>query len=421
MPKSKSKFTRPAGSPRPSPFPPYPARPHAASGQARVKWRGRQYYLGAFGSPASREKHAGLVLAAAGGSIGGGDGSPTAGGSSDGNSITIRGLFARYADATESQRDAGDATTIELRKVTECARVCNRLYGELPAGDFRASHLEAVRVAMLVGSWMTDRERAQHDKRRPGKPHGWCRNVVNRQIVRVRTVFRWAELHGYVPDGRWHHLCALPRIAGNDRRARNTHPREPAGWEHVQPVLRAVAPCVAAMIEIQWWTGMRPSEVVRMRACDVVTVDQGDGQGDGQPWTYRLASSKSAWRGAEFVGEVVPIGPECQRVLRPWLDAARNRGGADGSCYLFQPSRRRKSTGYTVASYGRAIARGCVAAGVPHFSAYQLRHSAKRRIEAELGTAAASAILRHRSLETTRRYAAGQNRELAADAARKVG
>jgi integrase len=167
---------------------------------------------------------------------------------------------------------------------------------------------------------------------------------------------------------------------------------------------------VAAMAELQWWVGLRPSEVVRMRVSDVDTA--------GDVWLYRLDAHKGSWRGDDYAGEVVPLGPECQRVLRPWIDAARHRGA---DAYLFQPSRKRKHACYTVASYNRAIARACAEAGVAHFSPYQIRHSAKKRIEEEVSTAAASAILRHRSLETTKRYARAQNVGLAQETARRVG
>lgn len=42
-------------------FPPYPKAPHKKSGQARVRWEGKDYYLGPFGSEESRERYAELI------------------------------------------------------------------------------------------------------------------------------------------------------------------------------------------------------------------------------------------------------------------------------------------------------------------------------------------------------------------------
>src|SRR5581483_6260445 len=56
-----------------------------------------------------------------------------------------------------------------------------QLYAGLPAADLDTAKLEAVRQEMIR--------------------RGWCRNVINRRVVRIKTLWRWAEAQGHVPRG----------------------------------------------------------------------------------------------------------------------------------------------------------------------------------------------------------------------------
>lgn len=125
------------------------------------------------------------------------------------------------------------------------------------------------------------------------------------------------------------------------------------------------------MVQLQRLTGMRPGEVVIMRSRDIDT--------QGEVWSYKPASHKTEHRGHR---RVVELGPQAQTVIRPFLKA-------DLEGFLFSPSeaeaerhadqrRHRKSKvqpsqrnrkkrnpkcrphdHYSVASYRRAIQRGC--------------------------------------------------------------
>ena len=55
--------------------------------------------------------------------------------------------------------------------------------------------------------------------------------------------------------------------------------------ERVDAVLPYVSPPVAAMIRLQWLTGMRSCEVVVMRPCDINTI--------GEVWFYEPFDHKS--------------------------------------------------------------------------------------------------------------------------------
>ena len=171
------------------------------------------------------------------------------------------------------------------------------------------------------------------------------------------------------------------------------------------------------MVELQRLTGMRPGEVVILRAGD---LDMG-----ADVWVYAPARHKTEHHGKT---REVLIGPKGQDVLRPWLRAERE-------AYLFspaeamlerraamragrkspvQPSQRdrsaerpRKAPGvrYTVASYRRAIQAACARAGVAVWHPHQLRHAAATEIRRRFGLEASRVILGHEDIRAAQIYA----------------
>ncbi len=388
-------------------IPRYPSKAHL-SGQARIKIKGVDYYLGKWGSEASKREYARLIAELTS--------NPEAFRrppvSKPGprvhkpDEITVGEVLARWL---RHARAFYPSTSREPQNYARLAITVDRVCGKLRAKDFDCTALHRLRAAMLSGNWMNIAERAVRDKKK--QPIGWCRKMVNRMVVRIRTIWRWAELEKLVPQGSWAHLRALPPVPKHDAQARNTPRRRPATWEQVQAVLDVVPPIVGAMLELQWWTGMRPSELVKMRASDVIR------ENDAEVWLYRLTEHKNAWR-EDREEEFVVLGPECQRVLTPWLAAARNRGPA---AFLFPSSRTRQTKHYTTAAYGRAIARACELVAADHFTPYQIRHAAKERIKRVAGLDAARAVLRQKSIQTTDGYGDARDLQLATEVAKKVG
>lgn len=368
---------------RPFRFPAYPQKPHQASGQARVKIKGRHYYLGKHGSPESRKKYAALASQFASHGI------PPA--PSKGSSIEE--LAAAFLCAHSH------LSTLDQYHFARVLKALTRRYGSASASAFSAVDLGRLRDDLITGDWLTTEER-KHPK-----AGGWARGQVNRAIARVKSVFRWGESKGYVEPGRWHHLGTLSPLGRKDR-VRQTKPREGVEWPTVQAVLSHLPGPVAAMVETQWWAGMRPAEVVSM------TVEAIEDKGD--VWFYWLTNHKNDWREGRS-REAVVLGPEAIRVLRPWVEAARARGGA-----VFLSWKTGKP--YTTGGYGQALATAFDRhPELTRFTAYQCRHGAKRRITRELGLDAARAALRQSHIATTDRYDSGQDLDLAIRAARKTG
>jgi integrase len=194
------------------------------------------------------------------------------------------------------------------------------------------------------------------------------------------------------------------------------------------------------MVELQLLSGMRPGEVVVMRALDIDMT--------GKVWLYRPGSDrgphgehKTAWRGHD---RIIAIGPRAQEVIKPFLKT-------DLRAYLFSPAesmealwaeqrskrktkvqpsqenrrkrkkKRKPGARYTVASYGRAVAAACRKADavahqkdptipadqviIPHWHPNQLRHAKATEIRREAGLDAARVVLGHRSPRVTEVYA----------------
>jgi integrase len=244
---------------------------------------------------------------------------------------------------------------------------------------------------------------------------------------------------------------ALMAVVGLQRgrsEARETEPIKPVADTVVQATLPFLRPQVAAMVQLQRHTGMRPGELVILRGMDLDT--------SGKVWLYTPGSDqgphgkhKTAWRGH---GKVIAIGPRAQDILKPWLRLNLTE-------YLFQPREamtafraeqrlnrksqvppsqqyRRKAKPkkaprdrYTSRSYTQAIAKAvakantaracepckkreaddrcsaCKAAAVPHWHPHQLRHTKATEIRREFGLDAARAVLGHRSPKITEVYA----------------
>jgi integrase len=310
----------------------------------------------------------------------------------------------------------------------DALRPLRELYGLTDASKFGPKALKKVRQFM-VG-------------------RGLARGVINNRVNRIKRTFKWAVAEELIPPFVFHGLQAVGGLRFGRTEARETEPVKPVGSMHVHELMPFVAPPVAAMIELQWLTGMRSGEVVIMRSCDIDTTDE--------IWIYEASDHKNRWRGHR---KLVPLGPKAQAILKPFL----NR---DKEAYLFSPreagewrlksrpilfkadrktpvypselkarekakhARRRRTSKrlrdhYDTDSYRRAIMYGLKKARkagveIPHWHPHQLRHSLATEIRKIYGIEAAQVALGHARADVTEVYAE-KNMEIAKRIAREMG
>jgi integrase len=216
---------------------------------------------------------------------------------------------------------------------------------------------------------------------------------------------------------------------------RDNPPVEAVPWPLVEAVLPHLVPTIRDAVLVQWWSGMRPAEVLALTRRQLDTT--------GTTWLYRLSRHKGSWRGKD---RVVALGPKAQAILRPRLRLEQDAplfSGRDAwnehraalraarTTPETQQTRERDKRAekhaagvaetLTVAEYRRAIHRACDAAELPRWSPHRLRHAAGTRIAKEIGIEAARAALGHSDVSTTRRYANGADVAIAADVAARLG
>jgi site-specific recombinase XerD len=416
--------SQPARKPR---IPSY--RLHKSSGQAIISIRGRMFYLGEFNSPKSRSEYGRLIAEWSANDYGSPPGRPPDVPSSQ---LTCDELAAAYWTYAEGYYVKDGGPTSEVDSIRQALKPVRRLYGHKTAKDFGPLALRAVRDAMIT----------------QGKD-GWSRTYVNRQINRVKRMFRWAVSHQLLPESVYAALCTVEGLRRGRTQARETSRVAPVPDAVIEATIRHLRPTVAAMVSIQRCTGTRPQEIVGMMASDI------DRQSDPACWIYRPRRHKTSHLEKE---RVVFLGPRAQEILKPYLisghtgfvfspersEAARNaekRLNRMTPLWRSHAERRAKSSAvhrkrpprdrYDVASYRRAIRRACNRA-FPHptlngikakelnddqraalhawqkshrWHPHQLRHSSATAVRQSHGLEAAQVHLGHSEADTTGIYA----------------
>jgi integrase len=306
----------------------------------------------------------------------------------------------------------------ELDNFRHALRPLRRLYGATLARDFGPLALKAVRADMLKPRKVVD-PKTKKERTLPG----WCRNVANRQVARIKHLFKWATENELVPGSVYHALAAVSGLRRGRSEARETDPVRPAPQADIDAALKHLSPPLQAMVKLQLLTGARGGELRRMRSCDVDT--------SGKVWVYRPPEHKTAHHGHT---REIRLGPKAIEILAPFLkpdvqepvfspidaEAWRREQLALKRKTPVQPSlvaraerakanahrrRRPPKARYTRESYRRAIARACKKAGVPAWHPHQLRHNAATSLRRQYGLEVARAVLGQKSGAVTEIYA----------------
>lgn len=413
---------------------------HKASGQAIVRLNGRDIYLGKYGSAASHQAYRRFAAEfLEGGGVLQAD---------DPREITVAEVMAAYVRFARGYYRKNGRPTREYEIICEVCRIIKPLYAATRAVEFGPKALRAVRLKMIEA--------------------GHSRNYINKNIDRVKRMFKWAAGQELISGSVAQSLWAVTGLRKGRSEARETEPVQPVADAIVDATLPYLPDVVADIVRFQRLTGCRPSEACALRPSDI------DRSGD--VWEYRLTNHKTNHHDRS---RVVFIGPQAQRVLLRYL-------ARDPASHCFQPvdseakrraaqhearrtplscgnrpgtNRRRRpklifGNRYDVGTYRRAIHRACDVAFPPEgelarrdgeahkahlarlnteqreelaawrsshrWSPNQLRHSTATEIRRRFGLEAAQVVLGHAAADVTQVYAE-RDYELAARIAKEVG
>jgi integrase len=349
---------------------------HKASGQAKIRVRGRDIYLGVFDSVASRKRYGDLIgQLAATGDI------PTELVSKDQRkqptehtSPLVSELILAFMRHAATHYVKNGRPTAEVHCIRSAIRPLNELFGRTPVVEFTPRQVLAVRNRMLELDY--------------------SRKFINQSVNRIRHIFKKGVEWGIVPVTVWQALqCVSPLLAGRTT-ARETPGRKPANPEHVELVKQNVNQRTRDMIDLQSLCGCRPGEVVSLTTSMIDT--------SGDVWVAHLTDHKCVHLG---LPRTLVFGPKAQLILRRYLNSS------EPDRRLFNLSRH---------SYSKNIVMTCDKLEIPRWTPHCLRHNAATSIREEFGVEAAQAVLGHSKVEMTEHYAK-QTLTRAINVAAKVG
>ena len=394
-------------------------RLHKPSGLAVVRLNGKDIYMGEHGSDSSRQQYARLIkewlanngLVVPADEL---DEVPT--------DLTINELVLPYLEHAKGYYVKNGRPTREADNIKDAIKPLVELYGDSHIAAFGPRALKTVRQVMIDADL--------------------CRKTINGRINRIRRVFRWGVENQMVSPQVLEGLRAVAPLRPGRTAARETKPVESVPDHLIEGVLKVAPRQIAAMIQLQQLTGMRPGEVTSIRVADLDMT--------GRVWAYTPQSHKTEHYGRN---RVVYLGPKAQEVLQPFIKpnltayvfspaevVAEYRKELRENAKICRPAhklskrRRRARRGpgerYTTNTYARAIANACDKAFPPskelqgkdltkkqkaklhawrkahRFSPNQLRHNAATDIRKEFGIEAARTVLGHSSAVVTEIYAA---------------
>ncbi len=204
-------------------------RLHKPSGQAVVTLAGRDFYLGKWNTPSSRAEYDRLVAEW----LANGRGLTRSGGIFTRRPCIAEIIlaFLRYAEKRYSPEGR------ELENFRHSLRPLRDLYGHTIVSQFGPKALKTIQQRMIE--------------------LGWCRNVINRRITRIKTMFKWAESEELVPAATYHALRTVRGLSRRTPGVRESSPIEPAFWDNVAAILPYCSRTLGTMLQLQWWSGMR--------------------------------------------------------------------------------------------------------------------------------------------------------------------
>lgn len=367
--------------PRPkSAIPPY--RHHKSTGRAVVYVNRKSVFLGKYDSPESRQKYAEIISQITSGDL-------TAGMSSGMSTAekpakrSVSSLCLRFvAEKLPGYADAEQAC------FRGAMRILVGLFGETATDEFGPIRLRAVRAAMVEGD-----PNATGPDGQPKPRKRWSRSFVNKEIKRLKHLFKWGVSWELVPASIAAALATVESLAPGETDAAESTPRRAIPVDHIDAVRAVLNDLQRDIVDLLMMTGARPGEIIGLTTGQI--------ERSGEVWQVELRRHKTAHKGKE---RHLFFNARAQEIILRYIKA-------DPDARLF-PIRRD--------TFGAAVKNACIKAGVPVWTPHWLRHTVATKLADEMGTESAQRLLGHATRAMTEHYSKAAKRQ-AIDAAKRLG
>lgn len=393
---------------RKSPGPPK-YRLHKARNLAVVTIDGKDRYLGKYGSAESRKLYAKLIAGA--------EKPPEPQERPQANiDLMIGELSLLYVQYASTYYVKNGQPTAQLQRVKNACAALNRLHAAEFVSTFSPLKLKALQqtLAATPDQRMVKRRNPrnaddQQDDQPPAEPpRTLSRRYINSLVQCIVRMFKWAASEELAPASVYSSLATVEGLKVGRTSARESAKVTPVDEQIVSDTLKHLPQNAADMVRLISLSGMRPGELIAMRAGEVTRHESG-------PWEYRPASHKSEHHDVE---RVVFIGPQGQAVLAPWIE------NIDPAAHVFSPDRLTPQDApgdpFDKDTFRQLIQRVCRRHNVELWAPNQLRHLHATRVRQRFGLDGAQVVLGHTKADVTQIYAE-KNQKLAAEIQAEIG
>ncbi len=323
---------------------------HRQTGQARVIYQGKHYYLGKFGSDEAAENYKKFV--------------------------------GKVINGNEFKK-AIPSYTVAIAMV-QYLEHCNGYYGTKEAGNVKtalkllAQKFGKVELVNLGPS-------AVHDFIQSMASSGkYTRYRCNKVLAIWKRFYRWLSLKELIGHEKLAAMNTIPGIKMGRTAAIESTPVKAPPMADFEAMVAAAPPHVADLCRLQLLMGCRPGELLSLKPG---LMDR------SKPvWVYTPEKHKNSHRGHQ---RKILIGPQAQGILAKYLFRKD-----DEWCW---PAKV-EGIHYQVHSFEQELKRVCKRAGIPKILPNQIRHLAATLIHERYGWESARQILGHRTVGTTQFY-----------------